>query len=203
MKVVNRLVLAVSFMFASIANANVILSLDPVNQDAVIGEQVSVNVMISELGNFEALSLATYDIDVEFDSSALSFVGYNLFNELGADLFASVDTSAGLGGLFGDPNIVNIAEFSLLSNDELWDFQPGAFALAELVFTVIAAPSTSALAFAFADLTDVNGDTINIIGVDNAEVTGVPAPATLTLMGLGILAILVRQKRYSPSVKMS
>lgn len=196
MKVVNRLVIAVSFMFASIANANVILSLDPVNQDAVIGEQVSVNVMISGLGDFQALSLATFDIDIAFDTSALSFAGYSLGSELGADLFASVDTSWGEWA----PGIVNVSELSLLTNTELWDFQPGAFALAELVFDVIAAPATSSLGFIFADLTDTNGDTINIVGVGDASVTGVPAPATLALMGLGMLALFARQKRFSPSV---
>ena len=58
MKLVTRIVFAVSFMFASVANANVILSLDPVDQEANIGEMVAVNVMISGLGDGVPLSLA-------------------------------------------------------------------------------------------------------------------------------------------------
>jgi hypothetical protein len=201
MKVVNRLVLAVSFLFASIANANVILSLDPVNQDAVIGDLLSVNVMISGLGNGEALSLGTFDIDVAFDTSALSFAGYNLGSELGADLFSSTDGSEGVAGPRGS-GAVNIAEFSFLSSKDLWDYQPGSFVLAELFF-VVDAPTTSTLGFTFADLTDVNGDIINIIGINDAEVTGVPAPATLSLMGLALLAMFTRQKRYSAAMQTS
>jgi hypothetical protein len=201
MKLVTRIVFAVSFMFASVANANVILSLDPVDQEANIGEMVAVNVMISGLGDGVPLSLATFDIDVAFDTSALSFAGYNLGSELGADFFASDDFSLGTDG-FGGPSAVNIAEFSYLSNEDLWDFQPGSFALAELFFTVIAEAGTSALAFSFADLTDVNGDTVNIIGVNDASVT-VSTPATLSLMGLALLGMFTRQKRILSVIKKS
>jgi hypothetical protein len=200
MKVVNRLVLAVSFMFASMANANVILSLDPATQTTNIGDLVTVSVMIDGLGDGVPLSLSAYDLDIAFDSSALSFVGYGLFDDLGGVIDA-LDLSWGEW----TPGVINIAELSFLSNFDLWDFQPGSFTLAELFFTVDTAV-TSAIAFAYADLQDVNGDTINIIGVNTASITGtnpVPAPAALTLMSLALLTIFIRKKYYPLGVKKS
>lgn len=200
MKVVNRLVLAVSFMFASIAHANVILSLDPATQTTNTGDLVTVSVMIDGLGDGVPLSLSAFDLDIEFDSSALSFVGYGLFDELGG-VIDGIDLS------WGEyiPGVINIAELSLLSNFDLWNFQPGSFTLAELFFTVDTAV-TSAIAFVYADLVDVNGDTINIIGANNASITGtnpVPTPAALTLMSLALLTMFVRKKYYPLGVKKS
>jgi hypothetical protein len=200
MKVVNRLVLAVSFMFASIAHANVILSLDPATQTTNTGDLVTVSVSIDGLGDGVPLSLSAFDIDIEFDSSALSFVGYGLFDELGG-VIDGFDLS---GGEYS-PGVINIAELSFLSNFDLWDFQPGSFTLAELFFTVDTAV-TSALTFVYADLVDVNGDTINIVGANTASITGtnpVPTPAALTLMSLALLTMFVRKKYYPLGVKKS
>lgn len=196
-KVVTPLVFAISFLFATVANANVILSLDPDIQDSGLGDLVSVNLMIDGLGDGVPLSLAAFDINVAFDTSSLSFAGYNLFDGLGdVDFFEALDTSWGdLGG-----GLVNISEVSLLSNFDLWDFQAGSFALAELFFTVDAVPSTSAISIDGAVLADVNGDAINVIGVNNASVTAVPNPANTLLMGLGLFVLFVRKKYNSSNI---
>jgi hypothetical protein len=205
MKVFIQIVFAVSFMFATNANANAVLSLDPANQDSTIGSVVSVNVMIDGLGNFDPLTLAAFDLNIGFDTSALSFVGYNMFDGLGVastnyfDLSAEAyDSSAGEVA----PGVIHIGELSWLEHFQLNPIQPGSFALAELLFTVNA-EVTSAISFLAWDLVNSAGNagTINVIEINNATVTGVPAPATLTLLGLGILTMLVRQKRYSPSIK--
>jgi hypothetical protein len=190
MKVVNRLVLAVSFMFASLANANVILSLDPATQSSPGGELISVTLRIDGLGDGVPLSLAAYDMDIEFDSSALSFAGYGMFDGLGGPLDAD-DLSWGEYA----PGIINVAEISYLDTFDLWDFQPDGFALVELFFTPLK-NATSDISIVFAELFDASGsvDPINVIGVNNASVE-VPAPGTIMLMGLGLLAMVVRQKR--------
>ncbi len=198
-KVVTSLVFAISFMFASMANANVILSLNPITKAVHQGDAVSVTVMIDGLGNLNPLSLASFDINLAFDTSALSFAGYNLFNDLGdVDLFEALDSSFGdLGG-----GIVNISELSFLSNFDLWNFQPGSFALAELFFVADAAV-ISTISIDGAVLVDVNGDTINIIGANSASVNAVPTPATSILMALGLLTMFVRQKYYSSIINRS
>lgn len=192
-KVVTRLIFAISFMFTSMVNANVILSLDPTTQASHQGDTVSVTLMIDGLGDFNPLSLSFFDINIEFDTSALSFAGYNLFNDLGdVGFFEALDFSFGnLGG-----GLVNISEQSLFSNFDLWNFQPGSFALAELFF-VVDAPVISRLSIDRAELVDVNGDTINIIEANSASVTAVPSPATSMLMCIALLTMFVR-KKYNP-----
>lgn len=190
-KLVAPFIFIISFMFTSITSANVILSLDPTTQNATLGETLSVNLMIDGLGDGVPLSLSSFDIDLAFDNSALSFTGYNLFDGLGdIDLFGAIDSSFGdLGG-----GIVNIAEVSFLTNFELWDFQPGSFVLAELFFAVDAVPSSSQVSVDGAVLFDVNGDLINIAGINNATINTVPSPANSMLMGLGLAVLLVRRK---------
>ncbi|WP_339722598.1 cohesin domain-containing protein [uncultured Paraglaciecola sp.] len=208
MKVLLKIVFAVSFMFAINANANVVLTLDPANQDSTIGSVVSVNVMIDGLGNFNPVTLAAFDLNIGFDTSALSFVGYNMFDGLGVastdpldyvfGLSEALDTSAGEVA----PGVIHIGELSFLEFFQLNPIQPGSFALAELLFTVNA-EVTSAISFLGGNLVNSSGtaDVIADIEINNATVTGVPAPAALTLLGLGILTMLVRQKRYAPSIK--
>jgi hypothetical protein len=188
MKVVNRLILAVSFMFASMANANIILSLDPSTQNSTSGGNVSVTVMVDGLGDLVPLSLASFDFNLEYDVSILSFTGYTLFDGLGdvgleADDFSLGEVVAGS---------INIAELSYLFNFELWDSQPGSFALVELFFSVDAV-GTSAISFGTTEFGDVNGDAINVTQVNNASIT-VPTPATLVLMGLALFIMFAKPK---------
>jgi hypothetical protein len=201
MKVVNRLVLAVSFMFASVANS-AILSLTPNTQTALPGSSVSVTVMIDGLGDGVALSLSSYDIWIGFDTSVLSFTGYSLFDELGG--VADADDFSWGDAL--DPNYVNIAEVSYLDFFDLNDYQPGGFALAELFFTVnpLAGRLTTELSIVDWYLEDAAGtpNEIGVTGLNNASID-VPAPAALTLMGLSLLTMFVRQKSESSAIKKS
>lgn len=207
MKVVNRLVLAVSFMFASIAHANVILSMSPTTQVAQPGSTVSVTVMIDGLGSNGPLSLGSFNLLVEFDSSVLTFTGYNLFDDLGVvdpsdPLADAVDFSFGQAG----SNLVHIAETSYLNYDDLNAIQPASFALTELFFTVNSSASkqTTDLSIVYWELVNNAGvpDEIELNELYNASID-VPAPATATLMGLGLLTMFVRKKRYSVAFKQS
>ena len=193
MKVVTRLVLAFSFMFTSLANAEVILSIDPATQSDTPGSTVSMMIRIDGLGDGVPQSLSSFDIDVEFDTSVLSFAGYNLFDDLGdisnveADDFSFGEYAAG---------VVNVSELSYLSTFDLWDFQPGGFALAELLFTINpnATKTTTDVSFTYASLLDGEGFLLNNFGgVRNASVS-VPAPATVLMMGIALVALSFRKK---------
>jgi hypothetical protein len=201
MKVLIRLVIGASLMFASIANANVILSLDTTQTYAHPGDIVSVTVMIDGLGDFVPLSLSAYDIWIEFDTSVLSFIGYSLFDNLGG-VADSEDYS--LGNSF-NPNFVNISESSYLTGfDDLWASQPASFALAKLLFTVnpLAGNQTTALSFADWELLDAGGspDPINVIGLNNASIE-VPSPAILMLIIFALLTIFVREKHFTSGIR--
>jgi len=195
-KIFSRFVLAISLMFASIANANVILSLDPVTQPSTPGDIISVTIMIDGLGDFEASSLGGFNLDILFDASILSFTSYSLFDSLGdVDLLEADDFSWGLT----EPGKVNVSEVSYLFDFELWDMQPGSFALAELFFSVNQSGinQTTSVSFGDMELTDAVGQEINVDRVNDAAVS-IPTPATLMLMGLGLLIMLVGLKRSPP-----
>lgn len=194
-KVVTHIVLVVSLMFTSIVNASFILSLDPATPASDPGDVVSVAVMIDGLGNFEPLSLGGFDLEIAFDANVLSFSGYSLFDNLGdINLFEADDFSWGEYA----PGIVNLSEISYLFDFELWDIQPSSFALAELFFTVDASAANqfTSLSFENINLTDALGDAIFFDEVNDASIA-IPAPDTLVLMCLGLLAMLVRYKHRS------
>lgn len=192
-KVFIPFVLIFGFMFTNTAKATLILSLDTPTQQHRLGDLVSVKIMVDGLGDGIGLSLGAFDINIAFDMSALSFAGYNLFDDLGdLNFFEAVDDSLGdLGG-----GIVNIEESSYISNEDLWEFQPPSFAIAELFFTVVTAPSISQISVDGAVFFDVNGDLINITGVNNTSITAVPSPASSMLMGLGLIVLFIRKNIF-------
>lgn len=197
MKVVNRLVLAFSFMFASLAHANPItLSLNPATQVSNIGTLVSVSVMIDGLGDGAQSSLAGFVLDVGFDSNVLSFLGYGLTDELGevGPIFSgseAEDWSYGYNGL----DTVNLALFSNLLDIEIDPVQSSSFSLATLFFMVDVTSGFSDLSLTVYELLATGGQApnLNLVEVNGATVR-VPAPATLLLMGLGLVAMSLRRK---------
>jgi len=204
-KVVTRFVFVFTFMFASMANANLILSLDPATQVSNPGDVVSVTVMIDGLGDFTPLSLSAFYFDIVYDTSALTFVSYNLFDNLGDIIFFDAEDWSGgeydSNGVY-NPGFVNIYEFSWLTD---FNFQPGSFALAELFFTIDALAINQTTFLSFRDVELVDGTfAANPIFVEekNASIA-VPTPATSALMVLALLTLFVRQKYYSSNTKRS
>lgn len=198
MKVVNRIVFIFSLMFASIANANVILSLDPSTQTSIAGDVVSVTVSVDGLGHFTPISLAIFDIDVLFDPDILLFNGYSLSKNLGdLDNFEAFDFS--FGEVF--PGYINISEISGLSAIDLINSQPGSFDLGELFFKLKApiGNQTSELSFVYTDLIDDTGDVLDIVSLNNASIT-VSEPATLTLISLALLMTMLTRRKYLPKL---
>jgi hypothetical protein len=166
-----------------------LLSLQPNATLAGTGDTVSLDLMISGLGDFGPDSLGAFDISVGYDAAVLSFAGYTLENFLGRiDLLEALDASSGAGG-----GAVNIAEVSLLSAVSLNNLQPGEFVLASLRFDVLdlAAGATTALSvLPGALLVDATGSQLPVTRTAQATITSrasVPLPGTLLLL-LGGLA---------------
>jgi parallel beta-helix repeat protein len=161
-----------------------LLSLQPFDTLAENGDTVSLDLMVSGLGNFGPDSLGAFDIFVGYDTAALSFAGYTLGNLLGrVDLFEAIDASGGAGG-----GAVNIAEVSLLSATSLNTLQPGQFVLASLRFDVLdlnAGASTALSILQGALLADAAGSRLAISGTTQATISSraaVPLPGTLLLL---------------------
>lgn len=197
-------VLALAAMPASA----VMLSLQPTVQSAVPTDNISLNLVISGLNANGPDSLGDFDIDIGFDTSALSFQGYSLGVSLG-DIGLSEAFDFSFGDLGG--GTVNLAEVSFLEADAsscvfclgpyLDDIQSGSFILATLDFKVdsLAVGSSTTVFFdtVFA-LGDGFGNPLGIDSLTNAAINNpgisVPEPTTLALMALGLIGV-ARQRR--------
>ncbi len=194
-------------LFATHASA-VTLNLLPASSIATPGDTVTLDLVISGLTAGGPDSLGDFDIDIRFDTGALSLVGYSLGAFLG-DLGLGEATDFSLGDLGG---LVNVAEVSLLEPSSngcvfcvppyLDDIQPASFTLATFNFMVDVLPVGSS--------TVVSIETVNALGdgfgrplpleiTENAVIrnpsSDVPEPSTISLIILGLLGTCVVRYR--------
>lgn len=178
------------------------LSFSPSSQTVSEGEQVDVEVIISELGDGEAPSLVSFELDVDFDPSVL---------DIESVIFGDPVLGNQLQGLFLQPinrfrrapGSVKLYEVSFNSADDLAPLQADSFTLATLTFNAVGAGSSD-LEFSNVNLGDGTGAlTASLL---NGEVsveatspsTAIPEPsATFALVGLGIAALGKRLYKYS------
>jgi hypothetical protein len=173
---------------ATLAGA-VTLSLEPSTSTAKAGDTVSLDLMISGLGDYASDSLGDFDLEIMFDSAVFSFGGYSLAGYLGdPNWFEAIDYS------FGEyvPGRIGLTEVSLLSPTELDALQPDSFTLATLNFTVdLLAKGESTLISICPALVlgDGYGNSLALDAASGATVTGVPEPQSLLLLGVGLMAL--------------
>lgn len=168
------------------------IGFNPSSQSVSVGPTTTVDLVISGLGDFAAPSLGTFDLDVGFDPSILSFIGATFGDQL--DLF-------GLGSLqFVTPGVgtVNLFELSFDFASDLDTLQINSFLLATLSFDTLAGGS-SALSVTVNALGDSVGDPLQtdlVAGnVDVQSVSAIPEPASLPLIGIGMLGMFALTKR--------
>jgi hypothetical protein len=175
-------ILFVCFAQTPLAHSGLItIDLQPDPTYAGTGDSISLDLIISGLGEFTSDTLGAFDISVGFDNSALSFSSYNLGGLLGdVGLAEALDASTGaLGGT------VDLAEVSLLSNLALDALQPSSFILATLNFDVInlaAGMTTQLSVLQGAVLGDVYGGSLAVAGTGSASIEAIPVPGTLLLL---------------------
>ena len=145
---------------------------------------VNVDIMISGLE--KSTDIGGFDFNINYDDLVLVYNSYILGNGLGVIPDDAEDCRWGdLGG-----GIINIAELSYL--DDL-SFQPDGFTLATITFTGNVA-GTSALTFSDVDLGDDWGDPVGFLQNDGS-IQVVPVPASLYLLGSGMLFLINRRKK--------
>ena len=183
----------------SLPASAVVLSLQPSVQNAVPADNISLDLVISGLNVGSADSLGDFDININFDSAALSFLGYKLGSSLGnIAFFDAADYSSGdLGG-----GLVNISEVSFLSTVNLDALQSSSFTLATFDFrvdTLTAGSSTTVFLDKVKALGDGFGKALTLDSYTNATITNssvsVPESSTFVLLIMGLLSFGATRRR--------
>ena len=184
---------ALWFSTALPLRADIVLALNPAQQNALVGSQVNVALTISGLGSGTAPSLSTFDVDIVFDEGILSFASATfgdpvLGDQLDLSLFGNISSiDATL------PGIVNLFELSLDPVSTLNSLQAGNFTLATLTFKTLRV-GTSPLGIV-STLGDANGDPLIPNTIQNGSATVVPEPAAISLLGIVAGVFVYRCRR--------
>jgi len=187
----NLLSIICLLLITNVANASISLGF---GESIQTERTVSIDVTISGLGIDQAPSLATYDLEIIFDSSHLSFSGAIfgdsiLGNQLDLFNFGENPTDAYVDGTTGNLNIYEVSFDDAL---DLNDLQADSFTLATLTFDVLKSDNTK-LSFLVNDLGDAEGNLLSAI-LNTGTVSTVPVPAAFWLMASG-LGLLYRHKK--------
>jgi len=171
------------------------LSFVPPAQTVPIGQAVSVEVVISDLGDDE---VGDFDLDVSFDAAILSPVDVLFGSFLGDPDPAAFETLTSFAFLSG---VVDFAEVSLLLPTDLEVLQSDSFTLATLVFDTVGG-GTSLLSFTQVIVDDAFAQPLALQTssgeVSVMSVSAVPEPGTLWLLGIGLAWVVAgRQRRKS------
>ena len=182
-------VLVVGAALEPAANA-VTLSVIPEATSANVGSTFSVDVVASGLLDGAAPSIGTYDLDLNYNSSVLSFANVSFgtgLDVLGLGSIQAPDPST--------PGKVNVFELSLDSEADLNQLQHDAFKLFTLTFNA-AAVGSSALQLTISALGDAAGNSLDAtLQNGSAAVTPVPLPPTLVLFLSGLLGLALIHTR--------
>ncbi|MDJ0601661.1 MAG: PEP-CTERM sorting domain-containing protein [Crocosphaera sp.] len=159
---------------------NVIPSVETVQ----VEQSVNVDVTITGLGNGEPPSLSTFDLDLDFDPTVLSFNSATFSEQLNLSGLGTI--SAVTPGTVS----VNAFEISFDSPQTLDEQQLGDFTLITLNFSALALGSSD-LNLSVNALGDSSFLPLIAEEVNNASVSVVPEPLTilgsLTAIGFGTL----------------
>jgi hypothetical protein len=165
-----------------------LINITPTSTDVNVGNNVTVDIVVSEFAVNEKLS--AFDIDLGYDSSVLALSIYNLTSGIGSLTAGElIDLSTLIA-----PGQLNLSGLSLLEN---FSFQESAFKLASVTFSAIT-EGTSALTLTVNALGNAFGEPLySSLTIKNGSVNSVPEPSTVILFctGLFLLAIVSLRKR--------
>jgi hypothetical protein len=179
-----RWLLVVGLLLSMNAQASISLGFTSATQTA---NRLDIGLQVSGLGDATAPALSTYDLDIHFDPSLLSYSGITfgdslLGNQLDVFNLGSNTIAAELTGI----GILNVFELSLDTPADLNAWQADTFILATLRFDILNY-GTSALTLNVNVFDDANAMALSP-AVQSATITTVPLPSAvwLFLVGFGL-----------------
>jgi len=161
----------------------IVVSVNPSAQTVSLGSSVSVDINIDGLGDGAAPSLGTYDIDLGFDATLLSFANIQFGTQLDVLGLGSIQSFSPSAGA------VNLFELSLDLASDLDALQAKAFTLATLTFDTLAV-GQSLLSINLNALGDAVGDPLEAVTADGSiGIATIPEPSSALLMMIGFAAL--------------
>lgn len=167
------------------------LELIPSSNSVVETNILTVDVVISGLTQPDEF-IADYNIDVTYDIGILEATDVSFGTLLGGPFDSFTDAHYLPGQLLYTPGIVNLSEFSFLSDTDLKDLQGSSVYLATLSFLAIATgPGQIGIDPTFTRFVgDVaSGPQVDLSAIVDVTVSPIPLPGALWLMITGLLGI--------------
>jgi len=186
---------AILMITTSVAWADITLSLQPSSQSVTQGSPATIDLDIAGLG--DPPSIGTFDLNVGFDPTILSFSAFAFGDPvLGDD---QLDPTGGGNTInFVNPGVgtVELFDLSLDTDSTLNSLQTSSFALGVLTFDTIGV-GTSSLNLSINALGDEDGNSLSAIllngSVDVGGTSAVPEPSFLFLLATGLALMHVRR----------
>jgi hypothetical protein len=188
------------------AHAVPLVSIVPSDTTIAIGELTDFDVIISGLGNRQAPSLSTFDLDVMFDPTILGFSSFRFGDAVLGDQLDLLDQGTISSSGISVAGQVNLFELTLDPAAILDAMQAQAFSLGTLTFIGLSV-GTTPLTISINALGDAIGDPLSAmfqnatVSVEDRLVIAEPGTAGLLSIALAILPFTYRRRLVSRRVQ--
>jgi hypothetical protein len=180
----------------------VTLTLVPSSPSVGVGQTLSVDIVVGGLSEFEGeseIALESLDLDLAFDTSRLAFEALSFGAFLG-DPGDGAETFVSGPGTPNATGVVQMFEFSFLTEAQLLALQAAPFTLATVQFQALEGTGSTLLQLVNLDGSSLGGVAGRALGDELAapsalSIDVVPEPSLLALAAAALLALGRRRAR--------